>query len=167
MTNTEQRLRRLEDRAELHDLVVRYYIAADDDDYEALASVFAADAEFVAGGFSGGTSRDEVVDFIRQDRKNMGTTIHTPDYTLITFEGEDAATGITGAHLELSRGGSTLFGAVRYLDEFVRRDGRWQIRRKEMRAIHVGTWDQVRDSLTTDRPVRWPGADPGPSDVHA
>jgi len=165
VSDLEQRIRRLEDRAELQDLVVRYFVAADDDDYEDLGATFATNGEFSAGGFPGGTSREEVVDFIREDRKNMGVTIHTPNYALFTFDGDDEASGVVGAHLELARGGKSLFGAVRYIDDYVREDGAWRIRKREMLAIHVGPWEDVATSLTSENRVRWPGFDPLPADL--
>jgi hypothetical protein len=167
MSDLEQRIRRLEDRAELQDLVVRYFMAADDDDYDALGDTFATDGEFSAGGFPGGTSRDEVVDFIREDRKSMGVTVHTHNYSLFEFKGEDSASGVVGAHLELARGGKSLYGAVRYVDDYVREGGRWRIRKREMLAIHVGPWEDVATSLTAENRVRWPGYDPMPADLPA
>lgn len=165
MSDLEQRVQRLEDRVELQELVVRYFVAADDDDYATLGDCFAEDGEFSAGGFPGGSTREEIVEFIRNDRETMNGTVHTPNYALLAFEGADRATGLVGAHLELGRGGTTLFGAVRYVDEYVRRDGTWQIRKREMRTIHVGSWDEAATSLTSDLPVRWPGIDPLPSEV--
>jgi len=166
MNDIENRLRRLEDRSELQDLIVRYFLAADDNDYEALAATFAPDAAFSAGGFTGGRSRAEIVEFIRADRTNsMGVTIHTPNFVLLEFPGVDAATGVIGAHLELSRSGRTLYGAVRYRDEYVRLDGRWYIKKREMLTIHMGPWEDVATSLTAERRVRWPDARPAHADL--
>jgi hypothetical protein len=164
MSDLDRRIRRLEDRAELQDLVVRYFLAVDDDIYEALADTFASDATFSAGSFVGGRGRDNVVEFLRNDRLNMGPTVHTPNYSLFAFQDEDHATGTTGAHLELARGGRTLFGAVRYIDTFVREEGAWRIRAREMRTVHVGPWEDVGTSLTSELCVRWPGAAPAASD---
>lgn len=164
MWEIERRIRRMEDRAALHDLIVRYFVAADDDDYVVLARSFAPNARFIAGGFEGGTTRDEVVDFIRRDREKMGPTIHTPNYALFEFQDDDHATGVIGAHLELSRGGRTLFGAVRYTDEYVRLGGKWVIQHREMRTIYMGPWEEVGTSLTSELCVRWPGLEPSPSD---
>jgi hypothetical protein len=161
----DARIRRLEDRAELEDLVIRYFMAADDDDYDALGDTFAANGSFSAGGFPGGTTREEVVDFIREDRKSMGVTVHTQNSTLLTFTGDDTASGVVAAHLELARGGTSLFGAVRYLDDYVREDGRWRILKREMLAIHVGPWTEMETSLTVENRVRWPGYDPMPADL--
>lgn len=159
------RIRRLEDRAELQDLVIRYFIAADDDDVQTLAETFAEDAEFLASGFSCGTGRDAIVEFIRSDRKNMGVTVHTQNYTLLTFHGEDRASGVVGVHLELDRGGSTLYGAARYYDDYVRTADGWTFARREIKMIHIGDWRDVAESLTADLRVRWPGQEPAPADL--
>lgn len=164
MTDLERRIRRLEDRAELQDLVVHYFIASDDDDYEMLATTFAPDGTFSAGGFEGASGRDAVVESLRSSRKLMGATVHTPNYALFEFQDDDHATGSVGAHLELSMAGRTLFGAVRYTDAYVRIDGRWQIQCRDMRTIHIGPWEDVGTSLTSELCVRWPGFDPLPSD---
>jgi hypothetical protein len=165
MSDLERRVQRLEDRWELQELAIRYFRSADDDDYETMGTCFAADATFSAGGFPGGNSRQEVVDFIRADRESMDKTIHTFNSMLLQFQGDDEATGVIAAHLELGRGGTTLFAGVRYYDSFVRVDGMWQIKNTEMKTIHVGPWDDVATSLTEELSVRWPGADAGPSEV--
>ncbi|MDO8212567.1 nuclear transport factor 2 family protein [Conexibacter sp. CPCC 206217] len=157
-----RRLRRLEDRAELHDLVVRYFFACDDDDWDALSEVFSNDAEF-AGAFG----RDQVVEVMAESRSEMGPTIHTPDGILFTFDegDDDVAHGVIGAHWELSVDGRTLYGAVRYEDEYVRERGSWRIRRRSHRVAHIGPWEEVATSLTTETPVRWPGRAPAAADL--
>lgn len=159
------RIRRLEDRAALEDLVVRYFVAADDDDLETLSGTFAEDAEFVASGFECGSDRDSIVKFIQDDRRNMGVTVHTPNYTLLTWHDDDHVSGVVGAHLELARGGTTLYGAVRYLDDYRRTTDGWRFARREMATIHVGDWRDVATSLTEELRVRWPGQDPAPADL--
>lgn len=166
MSNLEARIRRLEDRAALQDLVLRYFVAADDDDMATLGACFAADGEFViGGGFSGGADREAIVKFIQDDRQSMGVTVHTQNSTLLTFADDDHARGVVGAHLELARGGTTVYGAVRYLDDYVRTDEGWQIKRREMATIHVGSWDDVATSLTSELRSRWPGQEPAPADL--
>ena len=165
MSELERRIQKLEDRAALQDLAVGYFVATDDDDYETLADMFAPDAKFRAGGFDGGSSRDEIMAFLCAARSNMGVTIHTPNYSLITFQDDDHATGTVGAHLEIAMGGQSLFGAVRYQDAYVRLDGRWRFSRREMLAYHMGPWQDIASSLTAELRVRWPGADPLPADL--
>lgn len=164
MSTLEERIRRLENRAELQDLVADYFRAVDDDDYGAVGNCFTEDAEFIASGFSGDRTRDAVVAFLQAARSGMGQTVHTPNYVQIEFLNESEATGLVGAHLELGLGEQTYFGAVRYIDIYRKVADRWQIARREMKAIHMAPWSQVENSLTSAFNVRWPGAEPLPSD---
>ncbi|GAA5063746.1 nuclear transport factor 2 family protein [Nocardia callitridis] len=164
MTDIETRVRRLEDRAELHDLAVRYFLASDFDDFDAIAEAFAPEGVFAAGGFPGATGPAAIADMIRQARTAFGVTVHTPHYVLLDFVDDDHATGLVGAHLEIATGGTTVFGAVRYEDEYVRLAGRWRFAKRDMRTVHLGPWDAAASSLTSDLPVRWPGAAPAASD---
>lgn len=165
MSEIENRLRRLEDRAELTDLAVRYFLATDDDDYDTLESLFVPDASFIAGGFSGGESREAIIVFLRDARANMGVTVHTPHYSLLTFSGPDNASGVVGAHLEIAAANQSLFGAVRYYDQYRRTDGEWLFARRELLTIHMGPWEQVATSLTSEKRVRWPGSEPQFADL--
>jgi hypothetical protein len=160
----EQRLRRLEDRAAINDLVVGYFIAADGDDLEEVGASFTADATFSSSGTVNASGRDAIVDFIRGARDHMGLTVHTPHYAHLTFDGDDSASGLVGAHLELVLGGEALFGAVRYVDRYVRQGGRWLISKRDMRTIHIAQWEGVGEAFASAQPVRWPGASPAPSD---
>lgn len=160
----EQRLRRLEDRASINDLVVAYFLAADGDDLERVGSSFTTDATFSSSGAISATGRDGIVDFIRGARNHMGLTIHTPHYAHLTFATDDAATGIVGAHLELVLSGEPLYGAVRYIDSYVREGDRWLISKRDMRTIHIAPWSAVGEAFVSDTPVRWPGGTPARSD---
>lgn len=165
MSDLDARIRRLEDRAEIEDLVLKYFLAADDDDWDTLGRTFAEDASFSAGAFPGGTDRVGIVKFIQADRQNMGVTVHTQNTTLLTFADDDHASGVVGAHLELARGGTTVYGAVRYYDSYERTADGWKIKTREMAIVHVGPWDEVGTSLTAANRARWPGANPAPADL--
>jgi hypothetical protein len=164
MTTLEDRIRRLEDRAALDDLVVRYFLAADGDDLAGVGASFAEDATFASSGVISATGRQGIVDFIAGARAHMGLTVHTPNYALYTFTDDDHATGLVGAHLELVLGDQSLFGAVRYQDAYVRTEDGWRIARRDMRTIHIAPWSDVGDALRSDCPIRWPGIEPLPSD---
>lgn len=164
MQTLEERIARLEDRAEIRDLAARYFLATDDDDYNLLADCFTGNAEFEASGFDGGAGRDGIIAFLKAARLGMGQTVHTIDYAHVTLTGTDTADGIVTAHLELGMGGTTVFAAVRYIDKYERENGRWRIAARAMRTVHLGSWDQVASSLTETDNVRWPGTAPGPSD---
>jgi len=161
----EDRIVRLEDRAEIQDLAARYFLATDDDDYATLAQCFARDAKFDATGFEGGAGRDAIIEFLKVARSGMGQTVHTIDYAHVNLAGKDSASGVVTAHLEIGMGDETVYAAVRYIDDYVREDGQWRIASRAMKVAHVGNWDQVGSSLSTRLNVRWPGADPAPSDL--
>lgn len=164
MATLEERIQKLEDRADIQDLVARYFKVTDDDDAPALADCFTREARFIATGFEGGTGRDGVMAFLKAARSTMQQTVHTPNYVHIDFKGADAAAGTVMAHLEIGIGGTTVYAAVRYLDTYAREDGKWRIATREMGAVHLGSWDLVASSMTNPNNVRWPGADPAPSD---
>jgi len=164
MESLEARIRKLEDRAEIQDLVARYFQVTDDDDLAALADCFTEDARFVASGFVGGESRAGIMAFLANARAEMTQTVHTPHYVHIAFDRADSATGTVMAHLEIGIGGTTVYGAVRYYDTYRREGGRWRIAARDMRTVYVSSWDEMARSLIDPRNVRWPGAEPAASD---
>lgn len=164
MTTLEERIRRLEDRAAIQDLVAAYFCAVDMDDYDAVARCFTADAQFIASGFSGDSTREAIIEFLKAARSGMGQTVHTPHYVQIEFAGDGQASGIVAAHLELGLGDKTYFGAVRYLDTYRREGEQWQIASRDMKAVHMAPWSEVERSLVQPLNVRWSGAEPLPSD---
>lgn len=164
MPTLEERIARLEDRAEITDLAARYFLATDDDDYEVLADCFTRQADFEASGFEGGSGREGIIEFLKAARAGMGQTVHTIDYAHVTSTGPDTAAGIVTAHLELGMGTTTVFAAVRYIDRYEREDGRWRISARSMKTVHLGSWDEVASSLTETHNVRWPGGEPARSD---
>ena len=164
MASLEERIKKLEDRAEIEDLVARYFLLTDDDDAEGVGECFTDDARFLASGFVGGENRAGIMAFLKASRAVMDQTVHTPHYVHIDFTGPDTASGTAMAHIEIGIGGTTVFGAVRYIDDYRREGGQWRIASREMRSVHAGSWDLVASSLNEPLNVRWPGAAPGPSD---
>lgn len=164
MESLEARVRRLEDRAALQDLVAHYFQVTDDDDEAALGACFTDDARFVASGFLGGEGRAGILAFLTAARSAMTQTVHTPHYVHLAFTGPDSATGTVMAHLEIGIGGTTVYGAVRYYDEYRREPGGWRIAAREMRTVHLANWDEMARSLIDPLNVRWPGAEPAASD---
>lgn len=162
--NSERRLRRLEDRVAIEELIVGYFLAADGDDLEGVRNSFTEDATFSSSGALNAEGRHAIAEFIRQAREQMGLTIHTPHYTQLRFDGDDAAAGLVGAHLELVLGGTTVLAAVRYVDKYHRAGDGWLISRRDMRTIYVAPWSDVGTAFASSMPVRWPGLSQLPSD---
>lgn len=164
MDDWERRLQLLEHRAAIDDLNLRYFLAADGDDFTALGNCFAENATFALSGTVSGEGRDAIVKFNRGARSQMGLTVHTPHYGLYTFIDDKQAEGLVGAHLELVLAGEALFGAVRYQDTYIRTVEGWRFSKRDMRTIYIAPWSEVGPSLLSDTPVRWPGAAPMRSD---
>jgi hypothetical protein len=145
--------------------VVRYFLAADGDDLKGVGDSFMPDATFASSGIVNATGRQGIVDFIAASRAQMGLTVHTPNYALYTFaDDDDHATGLIGAHLELVLADQSLFGAVRYQDQYVRTREGWRIASRDMRTVYIAPTHELGDALRSEHPVRWPGASPLPSD---
>lgn len=164
MATLEDRVRRLEDRADLQDLVATYFRATDDDDFDQLGACFTSAATFAASGYPDSAGRADIVAFLKAARADMGQTVHTPHYVHLEFQNDDAATGVVVAHLELGLGAQTHCAAVRYLDRYRRENGRWAFAHREMRAVYVTAWADIGNALTTPLNIRWPGAEPVASD---
>jgi hypothetical protein len=164
MSDIERRLKDLEDRTAIHDLVVGYFLAVDSDNFDEINRIFADDATFSLSGVVVGSGRKNIVEYLVAARKMMGLTVHTPNYVLPTRKDGNMMTGVVGAHLELVLGDEAVFGAVRYEDEYIHIDGTWVIGRRDMRTIYIAPWGQIGAAFPSDRPVRWPGVDPSPSD---
>jgi hypothetical protein len=164
MTELEERVRRLEDRAAIHDVVVAYFLAADGDDIAGVGASFTEEATFSSSGQLCASGRQGIMDFIRTARSHMGLTVHTPHYAQVAFESNDRARGLVGAHLELVLEGVSVCGAVRYVDEYVRSRDRWRIQSRDMRTIYLAPWLEVGQALASNTPVRWPGSPPARSD---
>ncbi len=164
MKSLEERLAKLEHRAEINDLVVRYFLAADDDETDAFDAIFSADARFLVSDFLCGDGREAVKSFLADERKKMGITIHTPHYAQITFRDDATAQGLVGAHLELNTGGTMVFGAVRYSDDYIRQNNGWRIKKRVMRTVYIAPWQDVGKAFSSTHPIRWTGMEPQPTE---
>jgi uncharacterized protein (TIGR02246 family) len=149
--NVDRRLRHLEDRQELQDLVARYCIAMDDQDFTALAGLYTADAVYV-GPRGRHEGREQVVGYLRETASGVRRSIHTVHQQLVEFGAEDEATGIVTGHVEMSRHGAdeTLFGGMRYRDRYLRDAGQWRFLERDLTFVHLGPWSMVGSSLTGD-----------------
>jgi len=154
-----RRIRRLEDRAELRELVDRYCLAIDDSDWNALADMFTEGAEM-----AGVTGRNQVVKVLRSIRSGYGRTIHTALAQTLDFDTEDQARGVVPSRGELAIAGQTVVCAMRYLDDYTRTDGGWRFARRTLKFSYALPWADLAGAMTAARPVAWPGGEPVPAD---
>lgn len=129
MITLEQRIRRLEDRAEIGELIVRYGIALDAHDMETMGRLYAPEGQLKLkmGDIVKGSDRESVLAYYADRIRSMVVAYHFCHGNLIEFdpEDDDRATGVVMAHAELWSEGRAKIAAVRYEDCYVRLEGRW------------------------------------------
>jgi SnoaL-like domain len=145
------RLQRLEDRAELRELVDRYSLATDDSDWETLREMFTAGVTM-----AGVTGRDEVIEMLRSIRDTYGRTIHTVTGQVLEFGDDNRASGVVSGRSELAIAGQTVMCAMRYLDTYERVDGRWRFARRRLRFSYALPWEEMHEAMTADKTIRLP-----------
>jgi uncharacterized protein (TIGR02246 family) len=127
------RLQRLEDKAEIEQLLLDYGRHLDNRDFAAYGRLFSKDGEWV-GGF--GTASGGPAGIKAFMEKAMGTAPNTAkNYHLltnfvITVTGNTATAWSRWAFVVPGPSGATIAQAGRYDDTLVREDGRWRIKRR-------------------------------------
>ena len=126
LTTIEARIRRIEDRQALRDLVGRYALAADNMDLGAMAALFTPAARFgTVDGSSLQAGRDAIIEYFRG--RFRGPRFHTMNEHLVEWDESDGdrARGLVTGHSEAWSGEELYVAAIRYHDRYVRHDGRW------------------------------------------
>jgi hypothetical protein len=155
------RVRRLEDRAEITDLAVRYCMTIDDGDYPGMVEMYTEKATL--GDIVG---RQEIVDTLRSIRSNYGRTIHVPEAHTISLTDDDHATGVVLTHAELDISGETIHTYIRYYDDYERgADGAWRFANRTLKFAYALPVQDIAESLPGTNTIRWPGTDPAPADA--
>ena len=159
-----RRLRRLEDRQELADLIARYGIAVDDRDMNTLGDLFSRSAT-VQHSQGRSTGRDAVIAFYRGRLSQFGPTYHYPHTQTIDFLSDEEATGVVAAHAEMAIGKEAVMAAIRYMDRYVREDGRWKFLERGLRFLYVLPLQELPRFLSERLRKRWPGTTPAEADL--
>ncbi|SHK52495.1 SnoaL-like domain-containing protein [Pseudonocardia thermophila] len=160
----EARIRRLEDRAEIQELVAVYGRRIDDRDIEGIADLYTEDAMFDStdGPIHG---RGPVMDYYRRQLDRYGMTYHYPHSHTIEFTGPDTATGVVSAHAELAILPTPFLVALRYLDQYRREHGRWKFVSRRALQLYAAPLAELPDVLATPLRRRWPGTEPTTADI--
>jgi len=121
------RLRQLEDRFALQDLVATYCQAIDDRDLDTFVALFTDDGRMRhRDGGMDVTGRDALRAYYAARFPTYGVTFHYPHAHTITFDGPDAAHGTLSAHAEMDLNGEFFLAAFRYSDRYVRDERQWR-----------------------------------------
>ena len=145
-------MQRVDARQQLGELLSRYGMAVDDRDFDTLGQLFAPDGEF-----HGVVGRAQIVDYYRARTATFATSSHYALTWHFDFESDALASGVVNAHAELCIGGKTVRLALRYLDRYVKQDGRWMFLVRRLKFRYVLPFDEVANGLDDPMRVRWPG----------
>lgn len=146
-------VQRVDARQQLGELLSRYGMAVDDRDFDTLGQLFAPDGEF-----HGVVGRAQIVDYYRARTATFTTSSHYALTWHFDFESDVLARGVVNAHAELCIGGKTVRLALRYLDRYVKQEGRWMFLVRHLKFRYVLAFDEVAHGLDDPMRVRWPGS---------
>lgn len=116
----------LEDRAEIHDLYMRYAFLFDDADADGWAALFTPDGRFAPPGVEPLVGTEALRAFVANRPSEMAGMRHVISNVLVEPAGDDAVgrAYFTCYRLD-AEGGFRLRNFGRYVDRLVRHDGRW------------------------------------------
>ena len=128
----EARLRQLEDKEQIAQVLIDYGRHLDSRDLAAYAALFARDGEWV-GGFGTVKGRDNIKAFME---KSLGTgsnrngSYHIMSNFSITVKGDTATAWSRWTFIAPGERGAAIAQAGRYDDELIRENGMWKFKRR-------------------------------------
>jgi ketosteroid isomerase-like protein len=146
----EARIRRLEDRAAIGELVARYCLAMDDRDVAAIEALFTPDVwVYSADGVMEARGIDAAIALFRGRFAVLGPSNHFTHDRLVEFDVDepDRATGLVLAHAEMQRMGRPMLAAIRYHDVYRRQDGRWKIQERRLSFMYYVPTSEYLDAF--------------------
>ncbi len=167
-TDLVARIRRLEDREAIRELVAAYGYTIDNRDIDGLAALFCSDGVLQsADGIMNAAGRAAIVDMYKGRFAVLGPTFHfTHDHAITLDETDpDRASGIIASHAEVTRHGETMLAAIRYHDDYRREEGRWRFAKRVLAFFYYTPVVQYIDCMKSalrqraygdQRPADWP-----------
>ena len=135
----DTRIRRLEDRAEIGELVSRYGLVIDDRDVAAMDGLFTPDVRiWSADGVIDVSGIDAVIAMFRGRFALLGPSNHFTHDRLVDFDlvDPDRANGLVLSHAEMQRKGLPMLAAIRYHDAYQRLCGCWRFRERRLSFMY-------------------------------
>ena len=144
MNSLEARIRRIEDRQAITDLIHAYTFAMDNRDLDWAMDLFTDDGRFrSADGVMDGCGREAMADQYRRRYAALGFNFHVTHDQHINFTHKDEATGLVSSHAEVVRNGEAMVTAMRYHDLYRRcEDEKWRF---ADRCIHFFYYMPIAD----------------------
>ena len=129
----EARLARLEDLMEIHQLFIDYGRYLDAGDFDAYASLFAADGEVLLGPMGRAQGPENIKALMTKTLAgSVGTSFHIVSSPAVTLDGDRATSVVMWTVVNRDVGGQATVSMIgRHVDELVREEGRWRFRRRK------------------------------------
>jgi hypothetical protein len=153
----EQRVRLLEDRLAINDLVVRYAILLDDAQWDALGDLFMHNGIFASVN-STTTGREAIIENFKVKHAPFNATLHDPHGMVVDFIDENRAKGTVIGYAELGQRDLTLVTSIRYQDDYQRDEGVWRFAKRQVLSLYsMPLSDLAGGGLGDQERKRWPG----------
>jgi ketosteroid isomerase-like protein len=146
----ERRLRRLEDRIEIGELIARYALVMDNRDVVEMPALFTQDVVIRSlDGVMNSMGREAAVKLFIERFKVLGPSNHFSHDRIITFDETtpDRASGIVLSHAEMNRKGVAMLAAMRYHDVYQRDSMRWKFRERVLTFMYYVPASEYVDAL--------------------
>jgi len=140
----EARIRVLEDIEEIKKLKARYAYCLDERDWDGVVDFFTDDAKVDFGAFGKYEGKKEIEEFFKVTfPPSTAFTLHMIQAPIIEVEG-DRAKGQWYMHesATFTEGNTPAWGAVKYEDEFVRKDGKWKCNVSVVKIYYLTPYDE-------------------------
>jgi len=161
----EQRVARLEARADIAELLVRYTFLIDDHRFAELGELFTTDATFGSPG-STHVGRAAIVANYRALGDLYPITLHEARGAVLEFDDDDHARGQVLGFSEQANDQHTVITSFRYTDEYVRVDGRWRFTSRLVRTLYAMTHAELAaGGLAWPERKRWPHRAPARAEL--
>jgi len=140
------RMRRLEARAALSDLVGRYGQLLDARNWDGVAEEFSRDGSLSVVGQTA-TGRTALKEMFVARLGGFEFTFHYPHSQVFEIVDDEHATGTVSGHAEHGANGVCLLAGVRYADEYGLEDGRWRIASRAVDIRYFLSWSEFAESF--------------------
>jgi ketosteroid isomerase-like protein len=146
----ERRIRQLEDRVEIGELIARYGLVMDDRDVAGMPALFTPDIVIRSDdGVLDVSGLEGAVKMFCGRFAVLGPSNHVTHDRIITFDeaDPDRATGIVLSHAEMNRKGAAMVAAIRYHDAYQRHEGRWKFAARRLSFFYYVSAAEYADAL--------------------
>jgi hypothetical protein len=146
----EQRIARLEARAEIRELVGRYCFTIDERDIEGIGQCFTRGGAFRSlDGVMNAVGRDAVVEQFHGRFSVLGPSNHFTHDHVIEFDERDSAraSGIVNSHAEVVRNNEPMLASLRYHDDYRFEEGRWRFEARVLSFFYYVRLEEYREAM--------------------